>query len=136
MTQLPFSLTQKMLLQTTHRVTKRSGAAHMKSTLSVTAMQAMRLMIGLGQNANSKRSLFSPETGIVFTTRLLRFQMLKLPYRTRKRERDQVNDDTRDFYFAMGKGEVRSKRCLTLPTLLEMYGKRVYQDISRISAAI
>jgi hypothetical protein len=28
MTQLPFSLTQKMLLQTTHQVTRRSGAAY------------------------------------------------------------------------------------------------------------
>ena len=51
--------------------TKSRGdqAPRMKSTLSVTAMQAMRLMIGSGPNANSKRSLFSHETGIVFRTR-------------------------------------------------------------------
>ena len=65
------------------------------------------LMIGSAQNANSKRSFFSHETGIVFRTRLLRFQMLKLPRRTRKRERDQVNDDARDF----GKHGRRSPRC-------------------------
>src|SRR5580704_11964869 len=107
MTQLPFSFTQKMLLQTTHQPTKRSGGAHMKSTLSVTASQAMSLMIGSGPNANSKRSLFSHETGIVVRTTLLRFQMLKLPCRTRKRERDQVNDHARDF----GKHGCRSPRC-------------------------
>ena len=84
MTQLPFSLTQKMLLQTTHQVTKRSDAAHMKPILSETASQAMSLMIGSERNANSKRSPFSHETGIVNRTRLLRFQMLKLPFRTRK----------------------------------------------------
>jgi hypothetical protein len=69
-------------------------------------MQAVRLMIGSGQNVNSKRSLYSHETGIAFRTRLLRFQMLKLPFRTRKRGRDQVNDDPRDF----GKHGLRSPR--------------------------
>ncbi len=54
-TQAPFSLTQKILLQTTHQVTKKSGTAHMKSILSVAASQAMSLMIGSGPNANSKR---------------------------------------------------------------------------------
>jgi hypothetical protein len=43
---------------------KKSGVAHMKSILSVTASQAMRSMIGSGPNVNSKRSLFSNEPGI------------------------------------------------------------------------
>src|SRR5277367_294911 len=95
-----------MLLQTTHHVTKKSGAAHMKSILSGTASQAMSLMIGSGPNVNSKRSPSSHETGIVFTTRLLRFQMLKLPFRTLKRGRHQVDDLARDF----GKHGHRSPR--------------------------
>jgi hypothetical protein len=39
--------------------------------------------------------------------RVALFQMLKLPCRTRKRERDQVNDDARDFW----KHGRRSPRC-------------------------
>ncbi len=67
MTQVPFSLVQRILLQTTHRVMKKSGAAHMKSILSVTDYQAMSLMIGSGPNVNSKRSLYSNAVGIVFS---------------------------------------------------------------------
>jgi hypothetical protein len=66
MTQVPFSLMQRILLQTTHQVTKKSGAALMKFILSATASQAMNLMIGSGPNVSSKRSLFSNEAGIVF----------------------------------------------------------------------
>jgi hypothetical protein len=57
---------QRILLQTTHQVTKKSGAALMKFILSATASQAMNLMIGSGPNVSSKRSLFSNEAGIVF----------------------------------------------------------------------
>ena len=39
----------------------------MKSILSATVSQATRLMIGSGLNANSKRSLFSNEVGIVLS---------------------------------------------------------------------
>jgi len=66
MTQVPFSLMQRILLQITHQVMKKSGAASMKSILSITGSQAMSLMIGSGPNVNSKRSLFSNEVGIVF----------------------------------------------------------------------
>jgi hypothetical protein len=66
MTQVPFSLMQRILLQTTHQVTKKSGAALMKFILSATASRAMNLMIGSGPNVSSKRSLFSNEAGIVF----------------------------------------------------------------------
>jgi hypothetical protein len=66
MTQVPFSLMQRILPQTTHQVTKKSGAALMKFILSATASQAMNLMIGSGPNVSSKRSLFSNEAGIVF----------------------------------------------------------------------
>jgi hypothetical protein len=55
---------QRILLQTTHQVTKKSGVAHMKSILSVTASQAMHSMIGSGPDVNSKRSLLSNEPGI------------------------------------------------------------------------
>jgi hypothetical protein len=64
-----------MLLQTTHQVTKTSGAVHMKSILSVTAFQAMSLMIGSGPNANSKSSLFSPKTGIAFRSTTTRTEI-------------------------------------------------------------
>jgi hypothetical protein len=57
---------QRILPQTTHQVTKKSGAALMKFILSATASQAMNLMIGSGPNVSSKRSLFSNEAGIVF----------------------------------------------------------------------
>ncbi len=67
LTQVPFRLTRKMLLETTHQVRRKSGAAHTKSILSVRASQAMSLMIGTGPNVNSKRSLCSPKTGIVFS---------------------------------------------------------------------
>ena len=40
----------------------------MKSILSVMASQAMSLMIGTGPNVNSKRSLFSNEAGIAFSS--------------------------------------------------------------------
>src|SRR6266481_889019 len=66
MTQVPFGLPQRILLQTTNQLRKKSGAAPMKSILSVTASQAMSLMIGSGPNVSSKRSLFSNEAGIVF----------------------------------------------------------------------
>jgi len=56
---------QRILLQTTHQVTNRSGVAPMKNILSVTASQAMRSMIGSGPKVNSKRSLFSNEPGII-----------------------------------------------------------------------
>src|SRR5947207_9649629 len=52
--QARFSLTQKMFPQTTSRVTKKSGSAHMKSIWSVAACQAMNLMIGCKPNANSQ----------------------------------------------------------------------------------
>ncbi len=67
LTQVQFSLPQRILLQTARPVTKESDAAHMKSILSVTASQAMSLMIGSGPNVNSKRSLFSNKAGIVFS---------------------------------------------------------------------
>jgi len=49
-----------------HQVTTKLGAAPMKSTLSMTARQAMSLMIGSGPNVNFKRSLFSNKARIVF----------------------------------------------------------------------
>ena len=57
-TRVPFSLRLKIPLQTTHQVTKKSGAVPMKSILSAMACQAMNWMIGTGPNVNSKRSLF------------------------------------------------------------------------------
>src|SRR6266478_5460927 len=66
MTQVPFGLTQRILLQTTNQLRKKSGAAPMKSILTATASQAMSLMIGSGPSVSSKRSLFSNEAGIVF----------------------------------------------------------------------
>jgi hypothetical protein len=69
MTQVPLSLMQWMPLQTTHQATKVSGAAPMKFILSVMATLAMSLKIGSGPNVNSKRSRFSNEAGIVFSSR-------------------------------------------------------------------
>src|SRR6267154_2473322 len=67
MAQGRFNLTKRILLQTTRQVTKKSGAAPMKSILSVTATQAMSLMTGSELNANSKSSLCSLKTGIAFS---------------------------------------------------------------------
>src|SRR5882762_8130317 len=67
MAQVRFNLTKRILLQTTRQVTKKSGAAPMKSILSVTATQAMSLMTGSELNANSKSSLCSLKTGIAFS---------------------------------------------------------------------
>src|SRR6266404_781654 len=98
MTQVPFRLTQRILLLTRHQVTKKLGAAHMKSILSVTASQAMSLMIGTGLNANSKRSLCSPKTGIVFRSGLHRLRKSKLTISaTRKRLKGQSDDGADDF---------------------------------------
>src|SRR5882762_11833246 len=98
MTQVPFRLTQRILLLTRHQVTKKLAAAHMKSILSVTASQAMNLMIGTGLNENSKRSLCSPKTGIVFRSGLPRLRKSKLTISaTRKRLKGQSDDDADDF---------------------------------------
>src|SRR6267143_2825282 len=98
MTQVPFRLTQRILRETTHQVTKKLGAAHMKSILSVTASQAMNLMIGTGLNENSKRSLSSPKTGIAFRSGLPRHRKSKLTISaTRKRLKGQSDDDVDDF---------------------------------------
>src|SRR3979490_372701 len=98
MTQVPFRLTQRILRETRHQARRKSGAAHMKSILSVTASQAMSLMIGTGLNANSKRSLSSRKTGIVFRTGLPRVRKPKLTIgATRKRLKGQSDDDADDF---------------------------------------
>jgi len=61
-------------------------------------VQAMSLMIGTGLNANSKRSLCSPKTGIVFRTGLPRVRKPKLTISaTRKRLKGQSDDDADDF---------------------------------------
>src|SRR6267378_3246509 len=98
MTQVPFRLTRKILRETTHQVRRKSGAAHMKSILRVTASQAMSLMIGTGLNANSKRSLSSPKTGIAFRAGLPRVRKPKLTISaTWKRLKGQSDDDADDF---------------------------------------
>jgi hypothetical protein len=51
-----------------HQVMMKSGVAHMKSILRVTATQAMSLMTGSEPKASSKRSLFSNEAGAVFSS--------------------------------------------------------------------
>src|SRR5258708_7398851 len=51
--QVRFGLTLKMFPQTTRRVTKKSGSAHMKSICNVAPCQARNLMIGCKPNANS-----------------------------------------------------------------------------------
>jgi hypothetical protein len=58
-TQSLTDLRQKILRQTTRQVTKKSGAARMKSILSVTASVAMSWMIGsrLKQNSEETGSL-------------------------------------------------------------------------------
>ena len=67
-TQDPLSLTQKMLLRTTSRITTRSGAALTKSISRAAVSQDASLMIGSGPSANSARSPFSHKTGIVFNS--------------------------------------------------------------------
>ncbi|HEV7966470.1 MAG TPA: hypothetical protein VGP19_02805 [Candidatus Acidoferrales bacterium] len=74
----------------TDPVTKKSGAAHMKSILSVQASQAMNLMIGRGPNANFKSSLFLQETGTAFAGGFLPFPKAERhirPVETRDRVR-------------------------------------------------
>ena len=63
-TQKAISLAQQMPL----RITLRSGAALMKSISRAAVSQAANLMIGLGLSANSARSLFSHQTGTVFSS--------------------------------------------------------------------
>src|SRR5882762_11678575 len=88
-----FNARQTRLQHATHRVTKRSGVAHMKSIWSVATSQATRLTIGSGPNENSKRSLSSHETGIVFSSGLHRLRKLKLPFGPWKRRKGEPNDD-------------------------------------------
>src|SRR6266436_1076425 len=119
MTQVPFRLTQRILLQTRHQVTKKLGAAHMKSILSVTASQAMNLMIGTGLNANSKRSLSSPKTGIVFRTGLPRVRNPKLTISaTRKRLKGQRDDDADDFRKGCTAGSMRLNDLKTIRSII------------------
>src|SRR6266436_5419013 len=119
MTQVPFRLTQRILLQTRHQVTKKLGAAHMKSILSVTAYQAMNLMIGTGLNANSKRSLSSPKTGIVFRTGLPRVRNPKLTISaTRKRLKGQRDDDADDFRKGCTAGSMRLNDLKTIRSII------------------
>ena len=66
-TQKPISLAQKMPLRITNRITTRSGAALMKSISRAAVSQAANLMIGSGPSANSGRSLFPHQTGIVLS---------------------------------------------------------------------
>src|SRR6266481_5862894 len=119
MTQVPFRLTQRILLQTRHQVTRKSGAAHMKSILSVTASQAMNLMMGTGLNANSKSSLCSPKTGIVFRTGLPRVRNPKLTISaTRKRLKGQRDDDADDFRKGCTAGSMRLNDLKTIRSII------------------
>jgi hypothetical protein len=72
-----FSLTQKIRLRIAHRVKKKSGAALTKFIWSTAASQAMRLMIGIRPNANSKRSLVSQKIGIVVSSSVALIQEMK-----------------------------------------------------------
>src|SRR4029077_8907631 len=58
-TQAPSSLTQKIVLQTTHQITIRSGAARSKFIWSAAACQGVSLRIGsrLKTNSKARRSL-------------------------------------------------------------------------------
>src|SRR5229473_1274570 len=67
MTQVPFSLRQRIFPRTTRQAMKKSDSAPMRFILSVTASQAMSLMIGSGPSVNFKRSLSSNKAGIVFS---------------------------------------------------------------------
>src|SRR5216684_1820687 len=69
----------------------------MKSIWSVATSQVTRLTIGSGPNANSKKSLFSHETGIVFNSGLHRLRKLKLIFGLWKRRKGETNDDAHDF---------------------------------------
>src|SRR5467141_2524486 len=86
-----------MLPQTTRQVTKKSGAAHMKSILSVTASPAMSLMIGTGPNVNSKRSLFSNGVGIVFSSGVAPTPKTEIDIRRGKQWKGETNDEAGDF---------------------------------------
>src|SRR5713226_490901 len=67
MTQVPFSLRQRIFPRTTRQAMKKSDSAPMRFILSVTASLATRLMIGSGPSVNFKRSLSSNKAGIVFS---------------------------------------------------------------------
>jgi len=77
--QTPASLASRILLQTTHQVTKKSGAVRMKSILSVTASVAMNWMIGSRLKRNSEE-----------------MQLLREPQRkqSRKHEVEQLENDS------------------------------------------
>src|SRR6266851_235917 len=96
LTPVPFSLTQRILLQTTRQVRKKSDAGRMKFILSVTASQAMRLMIGTGPNANSKRSLFSNAVGIVSRSGVAPTPKTEIDIRRKTMERG-INEEAGDF---------------------------------------
>src|SRR6266702_1188251 len=120
MTQVRFNLTKRILLQTTRQVTKKSGAAPMKSILSVTATQAMSLMTGSELNANSKSSLCSLKTGIAFSRSVTPVPRTEIDIRrmeTMEREtKDVANDFRKGFTQAsMKPSDLKTIRSILLP---------------------
>src|SRR3989475_1282247 len=120
MAQVRFNLTKRILLQTTRQVTKKSGAAPMKSILSVTATQAKSLMTGSELNANSKSSLCSLKTGIAFSRSVTPAPRTEIDIRrmeTMEREtKDVANDFTKGFTQAsMKPSDLKTIRSILLP---------------------
>src|SRR6266436_664916 len=120
MAQVRFNLTKRILLQTTRQVTKKSGAAPMKSILSVTATQAMSLMTGSELNANSKSSLCSLKTGIAFSRSVTPAPGTEIDIRrmeTMEREtKDVANDFRKGFTQAsMKPSDLKTIRSILLP---------------------
>src|SRR5713226_8925418 len=120
MAQVRFNLTKRILPQTTRQVTKKSGAAPMKSILSVTATQAMSLMTGSELNANSKSSLCSLKTGIAFSRSVTPAPRTEIDIRrmeTMEREtKDVANDFRKGFTQAsMKPSDLKTIRSILLP---------------------
>jgi hypothetical protein len=101
-------------MQTTRQVAKKSGAAHTKSILNVTASQAMNWMIGSGPNANSKKSLFSNVVGVVFSNGVTPTPNTEIDIRPMETMERETNDDAGEWPRSRTHAERSRKSCSNL----------------------
>src|SRR5713226_5443967 len=118
MAQVRFNLTKRILPQTTRQVTKKSGAAPMKSILSVTATQAMSLMTGSELNANSKSSLCSLKTGIAFSRSVTPAPRTEIDIRRRETMERETKDVASDFRKGFTQASMKPSDLKTIRSIL------------------
>src|SRR5712664_2959282 len=118
MAQVRFNLTKRILLQITRQVTKKSGAAPMKSILSVTATQAMSLMTGSELNANSKSSLCSLKTGIAFSRSVTPAPRTEIEIRRMEMMERETKDVANDFRKGFTQASMKPSDLKTIRSIL------------------